>query len=98
MTVITAIYEKGLLRPLTPLNLTDRQTVRLQVLPADAPIEDEGGAAVRALVAAGLMRPRAETMPPAPMSDVERRELAHRLGQAPGKPLSETIIDDRGEG
>ena len=98
MTMITAVYEKGLLRPLTPLNLTDRQTVRLQMLPADAPIEDEGAAAVRVLVAAGLMRPRPEAAPPAPMSDVERRELAHRLGQAPGKPLSEIVIEDRGEG
>jgi len=97
MTVITAVYEKGLLRPLTPLNLTDQQTVRLQVLPADTPLEDEGAAAVRVLVAAGLMRPRPETIPPAPMSDAERRELADQLGRLPGKPLSEIIIEDRGE-
>jgi hypothetical protein len=30
-----------------------------------------------------------------PISEEERRELADRLGRAPGKPLSEIIIEDR---
>jgi predicted DNA-binding antitoxin AbrB/MazE fold protein len=96
--IITAVYEKGLLRPLSPLNLSERQTVRLQVLPADTLAEDEGAAAVRALVAAGLMQPRPTITPPAPMSEADRRELAARLNQAPGKSLSEIILEDRGEG
>jgi len=33
--IVTAVYEKGLLRPLTPLNLRERQSVRLQVLPEE---------------------------------------------------------------
>jgi hypothetical protein len=31
------------------------------------------------------------------MSDAERRELADQFGRLPGKPLSEIIIEDRGE-
>ena len=31
--VITAIYEKGLLHPLTPLKLQEYQRVQIQVLP-----------------------------------------------------------------
>jgi hypothetical protein len=54
---------------------------------------------IRLLVAAGLMRPRPKkgTPPPDPVSEEERRELAERLGRAPGKPLSEIVIKDRGE-
>ena len=31
------------------------------------------------------------------ISGQERRELADRLGRVPGKPLSEIIIEDRGD-
>ena len=71
--------------------------VRLQVLPEE-PVEDEGEAAIRALVAAGLLTPPPRRFSVAPMAEEERRELADRLGHAPGKPLSEVIIEDRGEG
>jgi predicted DNA-binding antitoxin AbrB/MazE fold protein len=96
MTLITAVYEKGLLRPLTPLNLTDRQTVRLQMLPEETRTEADEVRDI--LVAAGLMLPRAEQRerPPAPLSEEERRRLADQLGRLPGKPLSEIIIEDRG--
>ncbi len=94
-TIITAVYEKGLLRPLTPLNLPEHQTVRLQVMPDEAP-RDEGAEAVRVLVAAGLMRPRPSVIPPDPVPAEERRALAERLSQAPGQSLSEIVIEDRG--
>jgi hypothetical protein len=32
-----------------------------------------------------------------PPSKKERRELAEELGRVPGKPLSEIIIEERGE-
>ena len=54
--IIKAVYENEVLRPLRPLKLRERQTVRLQLLPEEAE-EDEGDTAVRILVAAGLMRP-----------------------------------------
>ena len=94
--VITALYENGMLRPLTPLNLHERQRVQVQILP-ESRVEDEGEAAVRILVAAGLMRqPDKTPPPPAPLSDEERRALAEKLGRVPGKPLSEIVIEDRG--
>ena len=96
MTMITAVYEKGLLRPLTPLNLTDRQTVRLQIVPEKTRAEADEVRDI--LAAAGLMLPRADQLerPPAPLSEEERRRLADQLGRLPGKPLSEIIIEDRG--
>ena len=96
--IVTVVYENGMLRPLQPLNLRECQRVRIQVLPEET-AEDEGEAAIRILVAAGLMRPpdRETPPPPDPVSERERRALAERLAQAPGKPLSEMVIEDRGE-
>ena len=95
---VTAVYEKGVLRPLQPLDLQERQMVRIQVV-SETVEEDEGEEMIRLLAAAGLMRPRPriEPPPPDPVPEEERRELAERLGQAPGKPLSEIVIEDRGE-
>ena len=94
---ITAVYEKGVLRPLQPLNLREQQQVRLQVLPEEP--EDEGAVAIRILVEAGLMHPpdRETPPPPDPVPEQERLALAKRLAQAQSKPLSEIVIEDRGE-
>jgi predicted DNA-binding antitoxin AbrB/MazE fold protein len=95
--VIKAVYEDGVLRPLQPLDLHERQTVYLHVVPQEA-LEDEGAEAVRILVAAGLLRPKPQSPPPpAPLSAKERRILADRLGHASGRPASEMVIEDRGE-
>ena len=51
---ITAVYEKGMLRPLQPLHLREGQTVRINILPELASTDD---AAVRLLVEAGLLTP-----------------------------------------
>jgi predicted DNA-binding antitoxin AbrB/MazE fold protein len=93
--IVTAVYEKGVLRPLQPLNLEERQTVRLQVLPEEADNEIEE--VIQALVEAGLLTPPPGHSEVDPVSEEERRELASILGQAPGKPLSEIIIEERGE-
>lgn len=93
--VLTAVYEKGVLRPLLPLDLREHQTVRIQVVPEES-TEDEN-AAIRTLVAQGLLTPPPGTSEVAPLSEEERRKLAERLGRAPGKPLSEIIIEERGE-
>jgi predicted DNA-binding antitoxin AbrB/MazE fold protein len=53
--IITAIYENGVLRPLSPLPLQEHQTVRIQVLPEDAEAELER--ITQSLVAAGLVTP-----------------------------------------
>ena len=100
--IVKAVYEKGMLRPLQPLNLRENQTVRIQLLPAEAVAEaesqDKAAALIQRLVAAGWMRPRPkrETIPPDPLSAEERKALADRLGRAPGKSASEMVIEDRG--
>ncbi len=94
--IVTAVYENGVLRPLSSLNLRERQTVRIQVWPEKS--ADETEEAIQILVAAGLMRPPPvkNSLPSDPVSKEERRELAEILGQIPGKPLSEIIIEERG--
>ena len=101
--IVKAVYEKGILRPLQPLNLRERQTVRLQVLPeepkAQEEPEDELEKVIQSLIASGVTRPRPNrgTPPPDPVSEEERLRLADIMGHAPGKPLSEIIIEERGE-
>lgn len=94
--VITAVYEEGILRPLEPLNLRDRQAVRIQVLTEEP--KSAGEEAVRILVKAGLMRrPERDDPPPNPVSEKDRLALAERIGQLAGKPFSEIIIEERGD-
>ena len=92
--IITAIYEKGILRLETPLNLRENQTVRIQVLSAE-PTDEE---VVQILISAGLLRqiPSRGPVPPDPVSAQERQELAEILGRAAGKPLSQIVIEERG--
>jgi predicted DNA-binding antitoxin AbrB/MazE fold protein len=94
--IVTAVYENGLLRPLSPLKLHEHQTVRLQVLPDKSVDEEEE--AIQYLIATGILTPPPGHSDVEPLSEEERRELAETLGKAPGKPLSEIIIEERGEG
>jgi len=60
--------------------------------------DDKVKALIQRLVAKGLMRPRpSEPIPPDPVPEKERLRLADLMGNAPGKPLSEIIIEERGE-
>jgi predicted DNA-binding antitoxin AbrB/MazE fold protein len=93
--IVTAVYERGMLRPLQSVNLQEHQTVRLQVLPEEP--ADDVEQVIHALVQAGLLTPPPGHSAVPPLSEEERRQLAHQLGQAPGKPLSQIIIDERGE-
>ena len=93
--ILTAVYEKGLLRPLGPVSLRERQRVQLRILP-DEP-EDEAELIIRKLANAGVL-----TLPPGyssvkPTSEQERLALANRLGRIPGKPLSQVIMEERGD-
>ncbi len=92
--IVTAVYEKGLLRPLQPLDLQERQLVRIQVLPEPA---DKVEKVIQRLVQAGVITPPPGYSDVDPISENERRELADIMGRAPGKPLSEIIIEERGE-
>jgi predicted DNA-binding antitoxin AbrB/MazE fold protein len=102
MEIVTAVYEKGVLRPLQPLDLQEQQKVRIQILPEELDVSEESGdntdALIQRLVAKGLMRPRPRgPIPPDPVSAEERKALADRLGRAPGKSASEMVIEDRGK-
>jgi len=101
---VTAVYEKGVLRPVQRLNLREKQTVRIQilqepgeVLDAEAEAEAEMNSILKSLVQAGILTPPPGEPDVEPMTEQARRELAEELGRAPGKPLSEIIIEDRGE-
>ena len=95
---VLAVYEKGVLRPLEPLQLKEQQQVYIQVMPKEA-AEDEGAAAIRILVEAGLMRApdRQVPPPPDPVPEQERHALAESLAQVPGKALSEIVLEERGK-
>jgi len=96
--MITAVYERGALRPLTPLKLREHQRVRIQVVTEDTSEEDEREQVINILVAAGLVQPKPKgPVPPDPLSRKERQALADRLGSVPGKTASEMVIEDRGE-
>ncbi len=60
---------------------------------------DEKEVILNDLLAAGVIEehPWADVADEDPLSPHERAELAQLLGNVPGKPLSEIIIDERGE-
>ena len=92
---VTAVYKDGLLRPLQPLDLQENSRVHIQIALDDT--ENEAEAAVRKLVEAGLLTPPPGHSDAPQMPEKERQALADRLGRVPGKPLSEVIIEGRGE-
>ncbi len=93
MQTITVVYEKGVLRPLVPLKLQEKETVQIQILTAANPVQQY----VQQLAALGLVTPPPGQTDVEPMPDAERQRLADKAGQFASKPLSEIIIEDRGE-
>ncbi|HEY9706765.1 MAG TPA: antitoxin family protein [Oculatellaceae cyanobacterium] len=93
--IITAIYENGVLRPLSPLPLQEHQTVRIQVLPENPVAELER--ITQSLTTAGLITPPPRRSDIEPVSEAAWCELTEKLKDILGKPLSEIIIEDRGE-
>lgn len=102
---VTAVYEKGILRPVQRLNLREKQTVQIQILLPESnelpdiatEAEQENKRIIQSLVDAGILTPPAGQTDVEPMTEPERRALAEEMGRMPGKPLSEIIIEDRGE-
>lgn len=93
--IITAIYENGVLRPLSPLSLQEHQTVRIQVLPEDSVAELDR--ITQSLATAGLITPPPCQSNVEPVSEDAWRELTEKLKTIFGKLLSEIIIEERGE-
>ncbi|MBV9387856.1 MAG: antitoxin family protein [Chroococcidiopsidaceae cyanobacterium CP_BM_ER_R8_30] len=92
--IITDVYENGVLRPLSSLPLQEHQTVRLQVLNSEPSTDVQQ--VIQSLIEAGVVTPPPHRNDIEPVSEEARWELAQKLGQCPGKPLSEIIIEDRG--
>lgn len=93
--MISAVYENGTLRPLVPLNLREHQRVRLQLW-TEEPM-DEVAPIIQVLNNTNLLTPPPGHSEIAPLTETERQQLAELLGKVPGKPLSEIIIEERGE-
>lgn len=90
---ITAIYEKGVLRPLVSLHLQEQQTVQLQIL-----LVESADQIIQKLVESHFLTPPKGYSEISKPSEKDRQNLAKRLGQAnKGKLASEIIIEDRGE-
>ena len=94
-SIITVTYENGVFRPHRPVAFKEHETMRIQVLPEETISEKEE--VIQRLVQAGVFTPRLEDSEVEPISDEERRQLAEELGRMPGKPVSEIIIEERGE-
>ena len=95
---ITATYKNGTFHPVSPINLPENESVRIIILPAESP--DKRDEFVQLMRSAGLMRSDHHSplsVPPDPVSEKKRRNIAKKLGKAKGKPLSEIIISERGQ-
>lgn len=92
---IVAVNEHGILRPLEPLSLPEKQRVRIRV-DLEKQI-DSGETVFQFLISIGwLTQPSGQSkIKPIPLT--ERNRVADILGQAAKKPVSKMIIEDRGK-
>jgi len=91
--MITAIYEKGLLRPIRRLTLPERTRVDLRIVARYDGGADERQQVRQALLDAGVIQPHASVDAPAPVPDAELETAAQALGAA--GPLSTVILAAR---
>jgi predicted DNA-binding antitoxin AbrB/MazE fold protein len=92
---ITAIYEQGVLRPLTPLELPEHARVEITIRTPDQAAEQRRKVE-QALRDAGLLAASPPRTPQTPvLSEEARAALAQRIGAAGGTPLSQIIIEER---
>ncbi len=92
---IIAVYEHGLLRPLEPLILPEKQKVRIQVEPEKQIDSIEN--VFQFLINMGWVTPPSGQSKVKPISLQERNRVADILGKSAKKPVSQMIIEDRGE-
>jgi len=90
---ITAMYEQGILRPLTPLRLKERSLVQIQVVSEPLVEDTEREETLRVLMEAGVIRPHPAAPPRLPVDEVRLAAARRALGAA--GPLSELIIAER---
>jgi predicted DNA-binding antitoxin AbrB/MazE fold protein len=93
-TIVTAVYERGVLRLLQPLSLPEHTCVRIQVLETEEGEEMNEVRRVEAvLIAAGMIEPLSSPRDLPEISEKRLAEVADRY--AVGGPLSEVIIAER---
>lgn len=91
---IAVVYEKGMLRPLSPLNLPEHTRLEIQIVEAEDESKHDAEKAYQILIQAGLVQPSVlRDRQPAPISAKERREVADAYGLAGS--LSDVIITER---
>ncbi len=91
-TIIKAIYESGLLQP---LSLTDNQTVKMQII--EETDQDIIEKILHNMAKEGVLSLPEKTDLPCPVYDEEMERVADILGKAAKVPLSQMIIEDRGD-
>lgn len=89
---IAVVYEKGVLRPLRPLNLPERTQLQIRIVQSEEGMLSEADKAYRVLVQAGLLQP-ALPVEVEPVSEADRMQAARAYGEA--GPLSDWIIAER---
>jgi predicted DNA-binding antitoxin AbrB/MazE fold protein len=88
---ITAIYEHGVLRPISTVELPEHAQVELDVRSVTLAVDPIDAA----FIAAGLITNPPIVSPPTPglLTPAERSALARRIGA--GMALSQIILDER---
>lgn len=90
--IIHAVYEQGVLRPLTPLHLPEHTHVQISIDPISK-AEEERQRVRQALIAGGVIRPHFASSLIEPISEEALAAAAQALAKA--GPLSELIIAER---
>ncbi|UNU22781.1 antitoxin family protein [Microcoleus vaginatus] len=95
---ITAIYENGVFRPLSPLSLNDGETVQITIVAEVSQEEVKGDRekAIKLMDVQKLMGLPTKQFKLDAAAEQKRRELFEKLKGRVGKPLSEIVIEDRG--
>ncbi|MEG4395606.1 antitoxin family protein [Microcoleus sp. BROC3] len=95
---ITAIYENGVFRPLSPLSLNDGETVEITIVAEVSQEELKGDRekAIKLMDLRKLMGLPTKQFKLDAAAEQKRRELFEKLKGRVGKPLSEIVIEDRG--
>ena len=95
--IVTAVHENGVLRLMSPVTLHEGQKVRILVLPELPEPTSELERVLQPLIDAGKLTPSPLRGTVEPVSEAARRQRTERLKVYSGKPLSEIIIEDRGQ-
>jgi predicted DNA-binding antitoxin AbrB/MazE fold protein len=89
---ITAIYEDGVLRPLTPLPLPDHARVEIQIL-GESTSDEERVRVYQVLADSGIISVGEPSLEAPAVSDAELARIAHSLAR--GGNLSDSIAAER---